>query len=232
MRRGVQAAKRRIALLVEHESGDGDDQRNESGDGEERPSDQAVEVATNSGERARAAIRKGRKQRVEPVSNPADSAALEQFARLSRAVSSPLSLAAALHTTLCDAGIARTASLCLLRADGETLELIEAGLYPTEVASPWSTFPLDADLPASEVVRTHAPLYVTRDELIARYPIFGSSPTLGSGAIGIVPIGARGALVTGYADTEPVPPTTRELLERLAALTDTALERLDASAGE
>jgi hypothetical protein len=163
---------------------------------------------------------------VESPDDPSVIAALEQFARLSAAVSSPLSLAAALHATICDGLNAKTVSLCLLRPDGETLELIEPGLYPTEVASPWSTFPLDADLPASEVVRTRAPMFLTHDELIARFAIFRDVPTLGSGAIGIVPIGSHGALVTGYGDPEQLSSPTRDLLAILAELSDTALTRL------
>jgi hypothetical protein len=159
-------------------------------------------------------------------SSPAAGAALDQFAKLATSVSSPLSLAAALHTSVCDGVNAQTVSICLLRPDGETLELIEPGLYPTEVSMPWSTFPLDADLPASEVVRTGTPMFLSRGELVARFPVFRDSPTLGSGAIGIVPIGSRGALVTGFANPEPVATSVRELLADFADLTESALSRL------
>jgi hypothetical protein len=159
-------------------------------------------------------------------SSPAAVAALDLFAKLAATVSSPLSLAAALHTSVCDGVNAQTVSICLLRPDGETLELIEPGLYPTEVATPWSTFPLDAHLPASEVVRTGMPMFLTREELVARFPLFRDSPTLGSGAIGIVPIGSRGALVAGFANPEPVATSVRQLLAELAELTQRALSRL------
>ncbi|MEA3054635.1 MAG: hypothetical protein QOD30_67, partial [Actinomycetota bacterium] len=118
-------------------------------------------------------------------------------------------------------------SLCLVTEDGRSLELVEVG-YPDDVTGRWSTFPLDADLPASEVVRTGQPMFLrTPAERDARFPIFTRTPILGSGAIGIVPVGRRGALVTGYPEPRPFARADRDTLAAFAAATLAALARID-----
>lgn len=132
----------------------------------------------------------------------------------------------ALAAAVADCLGANSASLCLLTDDGRSLELVEAG-YPDDVVGHWSTFPVAADLPASEVVRTKTPMFLrTPRERDVRFPVFTRTPVIGSGAIGIVPVGTRGALVTGFPESRQFTADDRELLAALAQAADDALNRL------
>ena len=64
-------------------------------------------------------------------------------------------------------------SLSLLSDDGTTLEL--AGITGATAAtrSTWASYPVSADVPASEAVRTRAPVHcATAAEFERRYPVF------------------------------------------------------------
>src|SRR6266513_385342 len=64
-----------------------------------------------------------------------------------------------------------TGSLCLLTPDGSQLEIVAEHGYSNEVTAVWTTFPLDGPLPASEVVRTGQPVFLTSPEdRDTRYP--------------------------------------------------------------
>lgn len=99
---------------------------------------------------------------------------------------------------------AATCSLNLLAADGEQLELAGSSGYPGEVTAHWSSYPLSADLPASEAVRTREAVYLrTTAELIASYPSLDGAPLVGDEAIAVLPLVVAdgrvlGALAIGY----------------------------------
>jgi hypothetical protein len=55
---------------------------------------------------------------------------------------------------------AHAGAIGVLSADGETIELLAQRGYNPDVMSSWATFPVDAQLPMSEVVRTGKPLFI------------------------------------------------------------------------
>lgn len=87
----------------------------------------------------------------------------------------------------------RRGSLCFLRPDGETVEIVRHVGYPEEVTRHWRTFGVSDDLPASEAIRTGATVVLrTIAERNARYPIFAKTPVLDDPAFASVPLPASG----------------------------------------
>jgi GAF domain-containing protein len=122
---------------------------------------------------------------------------------------------------------ATSGSLCL--RDGDDLEIAYAVGYPDDVLQHWRRFPLAADLPASDVVRTGEPLFFsTPEERDARYPIFATTPVVGDDAFAVVPLIVRepiGSLVLGFAEPRVFTAQDREFFLLLAARCAPALVR-------
>jgi GAF domain-containing protein len=80
------------------------------------------------------------------------------------------------------------ASVCLLdRSTGE-LRIVASRGYPAVVSERWGSFPVTADLPASEAVRTGQPVVLrTLAERDERYPAFAAAPALQSPSVACVP---------------------------------------------
>ena len=126
---------------------------------------------------------------------------------------------------------ASTGSLCLLNSDGETVEIVRAVGYPESVTTHWRRFALSDDLPASETIRTGRAVHLhSPEELNARYPVFASTPVVGSASIAILPLAVRpgqvmGALVIGYPDAQGFPAADRAFLTALATQAAQAFDR-------
>jgi serine phosphatase RsbU (regulator of sigma subunit)/transcriptional regulator with GAF, ATPase, and Fis domain/anti-sigma regulatory factor (Ser/Thr protein kinase) len=126
---------------------------------------------------------------------------------------------------------ARSASLCLLQPDGETVAIVAAAGYSTDVRERWHTFPVSADLPASDAIRTGQAVYLrSAEERDARYPVFRDTPVVDNGAFAIVPLTVQpgrvlGAIAVGYAHSREFGAEDRDFLNALAGLTAQALDR-------
>jgi hypothetical protein len=103
------------------------------------------------------------------------------------------------------------------RCSGEAIAY--AVSYPGAVTDHWGTFGLLDDLPASEVIRTGEAMYFrTAEEYLSRFPVFNSTPVVGSDAMALTPIGSVGALVTGYGMARAFSAADRDALTVLAAV--------------
>jgi PAS domain S-box-containing protein len=97
-----------------------------------------------------------------------------------------------------------TASLCLVAPGGTTVDIVHEIGYSEDVKQQWRSFPLDAQLPASDAIRTGRLVLLRsmqeRDDL---YPVFVGTPLVDSQAHAVVPLPdedgtAFGALVVGF----------------------------------
>lgn len=147
-------------------------------------------------------------------------------AELSRAVTMVDVAAVALGSARAELG-ATSAAVCLCA--GDDLEIIEAEGYPHEVMTHWRRFPLAADLPASEAVRTSRAVFLRspaeRDD---RYPVFAASPVTHDAAFAIVPLSETepvGCLVFGFAEPREFPPEDEAFLGALAGQCEAAFSR-------
>jgi signal transduction histidine kinase/ActR/RegA family two-component response regulator len=65
----------------------------------------------------------------------------------------------------------------LISAGGDALEIAHASGFPKRAVRPWISFPLAANLPATDAVRSGATVLVrSRDELRVRYPELAATP--------------------------------------------------------
>ena len=120
--------------------------------------------------------------------------------------------------------------------EGDTLRLVDLGGKDSEVRQRWVTFPLAADLPASEAVRTNAPVVVDgKAALEARYPSLRGD--VGGDGVSVnmpVTAGGRplGALSLRFPVGHPVDDAELELLATIAWQCGVALERARLFTGE
>jgi GAF domain-containing protein len=154
-------------------------------------------------------------------------AALQRVtAELSRAVTVPDVATVALSTARDELG-ARTGSLCLLV--GDDLEIIDAVGYPGDVMRHWGRFALNADLPASDAVRSGLPVFLCSPaDRVTRYPVFAASPVVDDSAFAMIPLidgGPIGCLVFGFPEPRDFPPTDEAFLQTLAVQCAAALRR-------
>lgn len=126
---------------------------------------------------------------------------------------------------------AATCSLNLISPDGEALQLAGSRGYPSEVTEHWSSYPLSADLPASEAVRTREAVFLrTVDEMLAAYPTLQGAPLVGDEAIAVLPLVVAdgrtlGALALGYAHSRGFTVEDRAVLGLTADAIAQALDR-------
>jgi GAF domain-containing protein len=122
-----------------------------------------------------------------------------------------------------------TGSLCLLTSSGRELEIVAEQGYSAEVRAVWTTFRVDAPLPASDAVRTRKPVFITSpDDRDSRYPIFMEQPVVQDNAYAIEPLmvddRCTGALVVGFEKPREFSAADTALLaavtERCAAAID------------
>lgn len=121
---------------------------------------------------------------------------------------------------------AELASFSLL-VDDSTLELI--GAHGIESTARWQTVPLVAQLPASEAVRTNAPVIVrSREELEQRYPLLSGLAAADRSLVCVpVSLGPRriGVLSLGFASTHDFSETELRFLRALADSCAQAVDR-------
>jgi serine phosphatase RsbU (regulator of sigma subunit)/anti-sigma regulatory factor (Ser/Thr protein kinase) len=147
-------------------------------------------------------------------------------AELSRAVTTSDVAAVALGVALAELG-ADTGSLCML--DGDQLTIAAAAGYESDVLTHWGSFPLDADLPASEAVRTGRAVFLSSSaERASRYPVFAASPVVRDEAYAIIPLAPEaplGALVVGFPQPRSFTEEDEAFLTALAGQCAAALSR-------
>jgi anti-anti-sigma factor len=147
-------------------------------------------------------------------------------AELSRAVAVDDVVAVVLGTAVRELG-GQTGSLCLV--DGDDLVIANAVGYPAEVTEHWGRFPVAADLPASEAVRTGCAVFIgSPAERDRRYPVFSSGPLVPDEAYAIVPLADRdpgGCLVVGFAEPREFSAQDEDFFFVLASRCGAALDR-------
>ncbi|HYH50699.1 MAG TPA: GAF domain-containing protein [Acidimicrobiia bacterium] len=134
--------------------------------------------------------------------------------------------AVVLGTALREVG-ATTGSLCLI--DGDDLDIAYALGYPADVMGRWGRFPLAADLPASDAVRSGRAVFLrSPDERDERYPVFAASPVVDDKAYAMIPLlgdAPVGCLVIGFPEPRPLLERDEPFFTELAARCAAALER-------
>ncbi len=126
-----------------------------------------------------------------------------------------------------------TGSLCLVAPGGTTVAIVHEIGYPKAVKDSWDTFPLTADLPASEAIRTgELVLLRSRAELLQRFPMPAGAPLVGDQAHAVIPLPDEdgtffGALVVGFAEERDFDDDDVALLQALGAQCAGALRRAE-----
>ena len=124
-----------------------------------------------------------------------------------------------------------TGSICLLADDGKTVEIVLEVGYEDDVKERWATFPLDADVPASEAIRTGEMVLLNGpDDRDDRYPVFRGTPMRRAAAHAVVPLidedgTAFAAMAVGFPEPRDFNDAERRILSALAAQAATALRR-------
>ena len=127
---------------------------------------------------------------------------------------------------------ARAGLLAAVSADGTHLEVIAQRGYEEELVGPdgrWARFPLDADLPLSETVRTVEPVFVnSRQERDERYPLLRDTARE-SHALACLPLvlegEAFGGIVFSFARDDVLDDERRRLKIAIASQVAQALAR-------
>jgi GAF domain-containing protein/anti-sigma regulatory factor (Ser/Thr protein kinase) len=123
---------------------------------------------------------------------------------------------------------AAISALCLLEDDGQ-LEVVEIRGVAQGTRDRWGRFPLSADVPASEAVRTNKPVVVkTSEELERRYPALTGETTVEQGLVCMpLSLGGRavGVLSLSFLPPYVVDDDTVELLSTIGHQCALAVER-------
>lgn len=185
-----------------------------------------TERRVSEAERARL-LAAERAARLEAETSAASLDTLQRVtAELSGAVVVDDVVAVVLGTAVRELG-GQTGSLCLV--DGDDLVIAHAVGYPHEVTEHWGRFPVAADLPASEAVRTGNAVFITSPaERDRRYPIFASAPLVPDQAYAVVPLADHdpsGCLVVGFAQPREFSAQDEDFFFVLASRCGAALDR-------
>ena len=124
---------------------------------------------------------------------------LQRVAELLAEVVTPQEVLDAILTDGVRAAEAHAGAIGVLSADGESIELLAQRGYDPDVMSSWGTFPVDAQLPMSEVVRTGEPLFIS--SLAERNRLYPSLSHLGQegNALVVLPLAVQGAVFGGLS---------------------------------
>src|SRR4051812_11069681 len=119
-------------------------------------------------------------------------------------------------------------TLCLMSPDGQSLEVTAPAGDDPAMMQTWRRFPLDGAFPASDAVRSRAPVYLhSRAERGQRYPVFAELG--GDGASAMLPLLIRGeaigALVFGFDGERQFDEDDRNFLGALTAQCAIAVDR-------
>jgi PAS domain S-box-containing protein len=95
--------------------------------------------------------------------------------------------------------------VALLLEDDTSLEIVESIGLPQEVIDSWRCFPVTAQLPVAETVRTGQPIFLESAEaFIMQYSILAHVPTItGNRAFACIPLTAEGRTVGGMSFSFP-----------------------------
>jgi PAS domain S-box-containing protein len=119
--------------------------------------------------------------------------------------------------------------VALLTPASDELEILRVVGYRPEIGEQWKRFPVGANLPMSDAVRTEEPVFITsREERDRLYPELAGTP-MENQAVVTVPLvvesRAIGAMTLSFADPREFPPEDRAFLLALARQAAQALER-------
>jgi len=125
---------------------------------------------------------------------------------------------------------ATSGKLILRSASGDTLESVVTVGFAEDVIQQYAYLPLDAQLPAPEVVRTGVPLWIESEAMSReRFPYWTTHPT-GSSAMAALPLVADratiGALLVGFPMERGFDADDRAFLLTLATQCAAALHRI------
>ncbi|MFL5922156.1 MAG: ATP-binding protein [Gaiellaceae bacterium] len=165
-----------------------------------------------------------------PTYDAADSARrLQRVAELLAEAVTPQEVLDAILTEGVRAAEAHAGAIGVLSEDGETIELLAQRGYDPDVMRGWSTFPLDAELPMSEVVRTGEPRFIS--SIAERNRLYPALSKLGQEghALAVLPLAVEGSVYGGLSlsfdrDLE-FEPERRELKIAFARQASQALAR-------
>jgi serine phosphatase RsbU (regulator of sigma subunit) len=125
----------------------------------------------------------------------------------------------------------RSGSILLVAEDGENVEIVHEIGYREDVKTRWRTFPLAAQLPASDAIRSGQIVLLNGPEdRDARYPVFRDTPVMGDKAVAVAPLidedgTSFGAMVVGFPERRAFTEGDLRILSALAAQAATALRR-------
>jgi serine phosphatase RsbU (regulator of sigma subunit)/anti-sigma regulatory factor (Ser/Thr protein kinase) len=124
---------------------------------------------------------------------------------------------------------AKLSALCVLENDNDLRVVGFHGIRQPETVERWSTFPLAAELPASEAVRANVPIVAySREEVAARWPLLARE-VLAEGSLACVPISVGslrlGALSLSFPIEHVIDDAEIGLLTTIGQQCGLALER-------
>ena len=160
-----------------------------------------------------------------------DSQRLSEFARasgrLSAAVTEEEVVAAILEGA---APLVEASAGVVGLVRGELVEIVGEIGYPEGRIAPWRSFPVAANLPISDVIRTRTPAYCgSAAERDQRWPVDWKVDLRETHALVALPLigrsGVLGAVALSFGEDRSFSPTERDLMEAIAAQCGLALER-------
>ena len=124
---------------------------------------------------------------------------LQRVAELLAEAVTPQQVLDAILTEGVRAAEAHAGAIGVLDEDGESIELLAQHGYSPEVMAGWASFPLDARLPMSDVVRTGEPLFIpSLAERNRLYPALSSQGQDGH-ALVVLPLAVEGEVFGGLS---------------------------------
>ena len=154
---------------------------------------------------------------------------LQRVAELLAEAVTPQEVLDAILTEGVQAAEARAGAIGVLSEDGITVELLAQQGYDASVMVGWQSFPLEAKVPMSDVIRTGEPLFLTSvQERNKRYPMF-SDRGQQNHALVVVPLAVEGrvfgAMSLSFDREIEFEPERREMKLTLARQAAQALAR-------
>ena len=125
---------------------------------------------------------------------------------------------------------AKASAVYLLTSDRQHLQLVLGEGYPASIAERWARFPIDAEVPVADAVRTGKEVLLgSISERVARYAISRDRPSMGPGSLAALPLYANdtvvGALTFNFAHDHRFEPLDVEFLRAFALTSAQTLER-------
>jgi signal transduction histidine kinase/transcriptional regulator with GAF, ATPase, and Fis domain len=154
---------------------------------------------------------------------------LQRVAELLAEAVTPQEVLDAILTEGVRAAEASAGAIGVLSAHGKNVELLAQRGYDESIMSGWASFPVDAELPMSQVVRTGEPLFIS--SLAERNRLFPGLAQQGQDghAIVVVPLAVEGRVFGGmslsFDDDIEFDPDSREMKMTLARQAAQALAR-------